>query len=441
MSTNQAVGSMEDDGDDEAKINEEYNTWKKNTAFLYDLVVSHALEWPSLTCEWLPIKEVSQDKDYSVQQVILGTHTSQVEQNYLLNVRVILPIEEAGIDIRKYDSSKNEIGGFGGKAKVEISQKINHEGEVNKARHMPQQHTFIATHPPSPTVFIFDYSKQPTQPHSDGVCRPLLKLKGHQKDGYGLAWNSRVKGRLASGADDGLVCVWDIDSTTAGGKTSTGGELQPLHVLSGHDNQVVEDVNWNKFQDSYLASVGDDKSIRIWDLRNASSSSSSSNGLKSMHKIANAHQGEVNGVDFSPFSEYLFVTSSSDKLCKLWDMRSLKSDLHTFASHQDQVFTVAWSPFNETIFASASSDRRVMVWDLAKIGAEQSAEDAEDGPPELLFIHGGHTSKVCDISWNQSKGEEWVMMSTADDNILQIWQMGEHIYMDQDQPVDDEMVV
>ena len=31
---------------------------------------------------------------------------------------------------------------------------------------------------------------------------------------------------------------------------------------------------------------------------------------------------------------------------------------------------------------------------------EQSAEEAEDGPAELLFIHGGHTSKVNDISWN-----------------------------------------
>lgn len=31
---------------------------------------------------------------------------------------------------------------------------------------------------------------------------------------------------------------------------------------------------------------------------------------------------------------------------------------------------------------------------------EQTADEAEDGPAELLFIHGGHTSKVNDISWN-----------------------------------------
>ena len=28
--------------------------WKKNTPFLYDTVMTQALEWPSLTAQWLP---------------------------------------------------------------------------------------------------------------------------------------------------------------------------------------------------------------------------------------------------------------------------------------------------------------------------------------------------------------------------------------------------
>lgn len=39
---------------EERLINEEYKIWKKNTPFLYDLVMTHALEWPSLTAQWLP---------------------------------------------------------------------------------------------------------------------------------------------------------------------------------------------------------------------------------------------------------------------------------------------------------------------------------------------------------------------------------------------------
>lgn len=42
----------------ESKIAEEYRIWKKNSPFLYDVVLTHLLEWPSLTVSWLPIRNV-----------------------------------------------------------------------------------------------------------------------------------------------------------------------------------------------------------------------------------------------------------------------------------------------------------------------------------------------------------------------------------------------
>lgn len=64
------------------------------------------------------------------------------------------------------------------------------------------------------------------------------------------------------------------------------------------------------------------------------------------------------------------------------------------------ILQVQWSPHNETILASSGTDRRLHVWDLSKIGEEQSAEDAEDGPPELLFIHGGFCTYILHIAEN-----------------------------------------
>ena len=63
---------------------------------------------------------------------------------------------------------------------------------------------------------------------------------------------------------------------------------------------------------------------------------------------------------------------------------------------------------------------------MSLVGAEQSPEDAEDGPPELLFVHGGHTNKVGDFSWNRN--DDWIAATVAEDNILQVWQMAENIY-------------
>ena len=47
---------------------------------------------------------------------------------------------------------------------------------------------------------------------------------------------------------------------------------------------------------------------------------------------------------------------------------------------------------------------------------EQTQEETNDGPPELLFIHGGHRHLVSDFSWNPS--EDWMVSSVAADNSL-----------------------
>ena len=85
------MGKDDDESTDEVEermVAEEYKIWKKNTPFLYDLVVTHALEWPSLTVQWLPDRVEPPGKDYSVQKLVLGTHTSENEQNYLMIAEV-----------------------------------------------------------------------------------------------------------------------------------------------------------------------------------------------------------------------------------------------------------------------------------------------------------------------------------------------------------------
>jgi histone-binding protein RBBP4 len=48
----------------------------------------------------------------------------------------------------------------------------------------------------------------------------------------------------------------------------------------------------------------------------------------------------------------------------------------------------------------------------------QAPEDAEDGPPELLFVHAGHTEALSDFSW--SANDDWVIASVASDNTLHV---------------------
>lgn len=62
-------------------------------------------------------------------------------------------------------TSISEFGGFGSvSGKIEIEIKINHEGEVNRARYMPQNPCIIATKTPTSDVLVFDYTKHPSKP-------------------------------------------------------------------------------------------------------------------------------------------------------------------------------------------------------------------------------------------------------------------------------------
>ena len=177
---------------------------------------------------------------------------------------------------------------------------------------------------------------------------------------------------------------------------------------------------WHLLHESLFGSVADDQKLRIWDTRSATTNRPS-------HTV-DAHTAEVNCLSFNPYSEFILATGSADKTVALWDLRNLKLKLHSFESHKDEIFQVRWPPAPAPVPAppspSRSSGRPItrpswpapvptaastsgicprsaagfvscrIYFLLHQIGEEQSAEDAEDGPPELLFIHGGHTAKV-----------------------------------------------
>ena len=291
-------------------------------------------------------------------------------------------------------------------------------GEINRARYMPQNPFIIATKSPSSTVFVFDYSKHSSFP-ADNICKPQHKCLGHELEGYGLCWSPHKSGNLLSGSDDSLVCLWDI--------TSSGNDVDALRTFKGHTS-VVEDVDFHKMHEHMFGSVGDDSKLLIWDQRDSKS--------KPLHTVSAAHESDINCLSFNPMNEYILATGGSDGMVHLWDLRKLTEKLHTFAEHNGGVYQVCWNPKYETLLGSSSSDRRLRIWDLSRIGDEQTAEEAEDGPPELLFVHGGHTAKISDFSWNAN--DDFVVASVSEDNILQIWQMTESIYNEDEDTLDDD---
>lgn len=94
---------------------------------------------------------------------------------------------------------------------IEVKQQIPHDGEVHRARHMPQDGSIIATKTNLFEVHIFDLKNHPAKPPVGGISNPDLRLTGHNTDGFGLSWSKFKKGILLSSDDDSTICLWDIN--------------------------------------------------------------------------------------------------------------------------------------------------------------------------------------------------------------------------------------
>ena len=129
------------------------------------------------------------NKSYTVHRLLLGTHTSGQAQDYLQIATVHIPKRDGPLadklDRSDYDEERGELGGhtIPPQPRIQTIQKINHAGEVNRARYMPQNPDLIATKAVSGEVFIFDRTKHSSEPERGGVCRPDIKLVGQTKEG------------------------------------------------------------------------------------------------------------------------------------------------------------------------------------------------------------------------------------------------------------------
>jgi len=172
-----------------------------------------------------------------VHRLILGTHTAEGEQNYLQIASVRLPKDTTQLDGRKFDDEKGEVGGYGSfDSKIQIQQKIRHDGEVNRARYMPQNPFIIASKTVSGEVHVFDTSQHPLVPAPGKAVEPQLRLRGHTREGYGLSWNKNTKGLLLSAAEDMTVCLWDTNAAT-----KDKNFLDAKTIFKGHSSIVEVD--------------------------------------------------------------------------------------------------------------------------------------------------------------------------------------------------------
>jgi ribosome assembly protein RRB1 len=149
-------------------------------------------------------------------------------------------------------STKRTPFGF----KTDTQFYMGHESSIEDLQWSPQQGNVFASCSADKTIRIWDTRQK----------KPQLSIKAHDTDVNVISWSryyivySRtVDYLMASGSDDGQVCVWDIRNWVQHKKPETAAMFQ-------WHQKAITSIEWHPTEPSIFACSGADDQLTIWDL-------------------------------------------------------------------------------------------------------------------------------------------------------------------------------
>ncbi|KAG7669456.1 hypothetical protein KSW81_007610 [Nannochloris sp. 'desiccata'] len=208
--------------------------------------------------------------------------------------------------------------------------------------------TLFATAGVSKRISVFEHATVVRAPGTLVHC-PIIEMVTRSKLSC-LTWNRYVASHLASSDYEGVVTVWDVN---------TSGMVQEYEAHS----KRIWSVDYCTADPTLLASGSDDCTVKVWSTRAQAS-------VAQLDLKAN-----VCAVKWRPGTAHQIAVGSADHTVYLYDLRRPESPLASFAGHRKAVSYVRWSGENEIV--SASTDSTLRLWDAAGAIASGVGGEAE----------------------------------------------------------------
>jgi WD40 repeat protein len=275
----------------------------------------------------------------------------------------------------------------------------DHQGPVQAVAIAPNQ-KILATGSNDQTIKLWNLAplwqnNSETPPETETLL--TATLRGHTDRVRTLAISSDGL-TLASGGNDRTIKIWDLspkDERSTYLKSTLNEHIGAIYALAFLPNQNI------------LISGSSDWTIKIWDLN-----------TNQVIKTLEGHQGSIRALAVSADGHTL-VSGSTDGTVKVWDLRTFSLQ-HTLIGHTDLVRTVAISPDGQ-IVASGSWDNTIKLWAFSppKIANPENNQN-QSNSPVLMGTLTGHKEYINSVAFTP---DNLMLISGSDDNTVKVWEL------------------
>ncbi|KAH6765868.1 transducin family protein / WD-40 repeat family protein [Perilla frutescens var. hirtella] len=198
----------------------------------------------------------------------------------------------------------------------------------------------------NPKSLIGKYKKG-TDTSENAFVGNLSKQKGAVR---GLEFNSLSPNLLASAAEEGDICIWDVS------KPSEPSHFPPLKGSGSATQGEISFLSWNNKVQHILASTSYNGTTVVWDLKKQKPVISFSDSIRRRCSVLNWHPD---------IATQLIVASDEDSSpsLRLWDMRNIMSPVKEFVGHSKGVIAMSWCPLDSSYLLTCAKDNRTICWD------------------------------------------------------------------------------
>ena len=252
----------------------------------------------------------------------------------------------------------------------ELSRKQD-QGKTIRALSFSSGSRYLATGGDDAIVKVWDLKRREV----------IRTFRGHTSGVACVEFSKDADKYVASGDSSGNICLFNVLTgrlTTTFTSSPTSKSTSISTSISTSTSTSVRSVSFSPFSRNILTSAHEDGVVRVWDIQSSSSSLPSSsltlnddptNSNALVAEFQGAHDGAVTAICCSPFSTDICVSVGNDKRLNVYDLRT-KEVVRTARADTPLSCCEHFTDGNRVVVGTTRGE--LMIYDIRRMGQHVS---------------------------------------------------------------------